>query len=109
MTPRPTNFVGFSFGPPRAWRHADGGDRCMPKDDAGFEGRYANEFRIGFNSYEFVLDFGQQYPPSEQRMLTRIVASPPVARDLSETLDQSIREYESKFGPIKFTPAKEGE
>ena len=81
----------------------------MPKDDAGFEGRYANEFRIGFNSYEFVLDFGQQYPPSEQRMLTRIVASPPVARDLSETLDQTIREYESKFGPIKFTPAKEGE
>ena len=78
-----------------------GDNRCMPKDDAALEGHYANEFRIGFNSYEFVLDFGQEYPPSAQRTVTRIVAGPPVARDLSETLGQSIREYENKFGPIK--------
>jgi hypothetical protein len=72
----------------------------MPNDDAQIEGRYSNHFRIGFNSYEFVFDFGQDYPPTAERFLTRIVVSPPVARHLSETLDQSLREYESKYTPI---------
>lgn len=73
----------------------------MPNDHSDIEGRYANQFRIGFNSYEFVLDFGQEYPPGPERVHTRIITSPPVARHLSETLDQSLRDYESKFGPLR--------
>jgi hypothetical protein len=72
-----------------------------PSTDSEFDGRYANQFRIGFNSYEFVIDFGQEYPPDAERIHTRIVTSPSLARHLSATLDQSLRDYERKFGPMK--------
>lgn len=68
------------------------------------EGRYANYFRIGFNAYEFVIDFGQEYAPGSERIHTRIVTSAPLARNLSETLEKSLRDFDSRFGP-----AKEGE
>jgi hypothetical protein len=68
------------------------------KSEAEPEGRYANSFRVGFNAYEFVIDFGQEYPPDAERIHTRIVTSTPLARNLSETLERSLREYDSKFG-----------
>jgi hypothetical protein len=66
------------------------------KDDA--EGRYANYFQIGFNAYEFILDFGQQYPPDAERIHTRIVTSPPLARSLLETLERSLRDHDREYG-----------
>jgi hypothetical protein len=58
------------------------------------EGRYSNVFKVGFNAYEFVIDFGQQYQPAEATIHTRIVTSPASARNLRDVLEQSIGEYE---------------
>ena len=73
-----------------------------PKQPGGekLEGRYANVFRIGFNAYEFVLDFGQCYVEQEkEQMHTRIVTSPSSARDLSDLLKDSLCEHEEKYKP----------
>ncbi len=61
------------------------------------EARYANFFRIGFNAYEFVLDFGQEYPPEAERIHTRLVVNIALARNLCETLESSLRDYSSRF------------
>ena len=71
----------------------------LPGDDE-IEGRYANFFQVGFNAYEFVIEFGQQYPPAPERVHTRIVTSAPLAHHLSETLERSIRDFESKYPAI---------
>lgn len=63
------------------------------------EARYTNYFRIGFNAYEFVVDFGQEYPPAAERIHTRIVLSAPLVRNLSETLERSLRNHARSFGP----------
>jgi hypothetical protein len=63
------------------------------------EGRYANVFKVGFNAYEFVIDFGQQYPPAEPRIHTRIVASQAMASNLRDVLEESLREYVREHRP----------
>ena len=65
----------------------------LPEGEKELEGRYANYFEVGFNAYEFLIDFGQQYPPSSQTIHTRIVTSPSLARNLLEVLARSLREY----------------
>ena len=65
----------------------------LPAGETEPEGRYANYFQVGFNAYEFVLDFGQHYPPGSERIHTRIVTSPSLARRLREILDRSLEEY----------------
>jgi hypothetical protein len=69
-----------------------------PDGDETPEGRYANCFQIGFNAYEFVIDFGLEYPPDAARFHTRIVTNPGVARDLSETLERSLRDHDREYG-----------
>ena len=65
------------------------------------EGRYANYFKVGHNAFEFVLDFGQYYPGTEEAELyTRIITSPFYARDLLKILNDSIIQYEKIFGTI---------
>jgi hypothetical protein len=65
----------------------------VPVGESEPEGRYANYFEVGFNAYEFVIDFGQQYPPGSERIHTRIVTSPSLARHLRKILDRSLEEY----------------
>lgn len=74
------------------------------------EGRYANFFKVGHNSFEFVLDFGQVYSdaPAETIYHTRIVTSPAYAAVLLELLQDSIEKYERAFGPIPKAPDSEG-
>jgi hypothetical protein len=65
------------------------------------EGRYANYFKVGHNAFEFVLDFGQFYPGSDNpRLHTRIVTSPIYARALANTMLESLCRYEETFGPV---------
>jgi hypothetical protein len=68
-------------------------------DETELERRYANFFRVGYNAYEFVIDFGQEYPPESERIHTRIVTSTPLARNLSDTLQRSLKEHDSTFVP----------
>ena len=65
------------------------------------EGRYANNFQVGHNAFEFVFDFGQFYPENtEARFHTRIITGPAYAKVLSETLRSAIEKYEQTFGVI---------
>lgn len=72
-------------------------NRPQPEDE-GPEARYSNIFRIGYNAYEFVFDFGQSHPPGKEHMHTRIVTSPASAKDLSELLQDSLGEHQEKYG-----------
>ena len=55
------------------------------KEDA----RYANFFRVGYNAFEFLLEFGQR----EGRIHTSIYLSPQHARMLSDLLSDAVKEY----------------
>ena len=65
------------------------------------EGKYANYFNVGHNAFEFVLDFGQFYPENEgAELYTRIITNPCYAKELLQTLQESIELYENLYGAI---------
>ncbi len=65
------------------------------------EGRYANYFKIGYNAFEFLLDFGQLYNEGEKAQFhTRIIISPVYAKTLLRLLQDSIEQHEQAFGTI---------
>ncbi len=70
------------------------------KDANPLEGRYANYFEVGYNAFEFILDFGQRYPEGAKSH-TRIVTSPVYAKAFLETLRDSVSKYEQHFGAIE--------
>jgi len=68
------------------------------------EGKYANYVAVGYNAYEFVIDFGQHYSANDQAELcTRIITSPVYAKAFLKTLKDSIVRYEESFDIIKDT------
>jgi uncharacterized protein DUF3467 len=72
--------------------------RISLRENNKLQGQYANYFKVGHNAYEFVIDFGQYYPETDQAELyTRIITSPAYAKSLIETLQQSIECYNSSF------------
>ena len=79
-------------------------DRAARDDDADRrspEGRYANGLQVGYNAFEFVFDFLQQYGDSmEAQTHTRVITSPAYAKAFLETLAMSIAHYEREFGVI---------
>jgi hypothetical protein len=61
-------------------------------------GQYANYFEIGHNAFEFVIEFSQFYPESEETELyARIIISPGCAKALYSTLAESIDQYIQDF------------
>ncbi len=61
-------------------------------------GQYANYFEIGHNAFEFVIEFSQFYPESEETELyARIIISPGCAKALYSTLGESIEQYKQDF------------
>lgn len=67
------------------------------------EGRYANTCQVGFNEVEFVFDFGQVYEAMVDEFFhTRIVTSPLYMKHFSKALNQSLYDYENKYGRIPF-------
>jgi len=68
----------------------------------GIEGKYANYFQVGHNAFEFLLDFGQLYSDGKQETFhTRIITSPPYAKELMKVLGEAVERYEQAFGMIK--------
>lgn len=66
------------------------------------EGQYANSFKVGYNAFEFVIEFGQRHAGGErERMHTRIVTAPDYARALASLLARSLSRYEKAFGVIR--------
>ena len=48
-----------------------------PRKKKNLEGRYANYFKVGHNAVEFIFDFGQHYPETDEAELyTRVITSP---------------------------------
>ncbi len=71
-------------------------------DGNTLEGRYANYFEVGYNAFEFILDFGQLYAAGEKPNIhTRIVMSPVYAKAFLETLGNTLGQYERGFGAIR--------
>jgi hypothetical protein len=65
------------------------------------EGRYANYFKIGYNAFEFVIDFGQYYSEDDKTELcTRIVTGPVYAKSFLKALQDSIETFEATYGNI---------
>ena len=74
-------------------------DRKRNDDDR--EGRYTNYFKVGFNSFEFLLDFGQAYEDGAREVVhTRIVTGPVYAKALARLLTDSLAAYERTCGAI---------
>jgi Protein of unknown function (DUF3467) len=72
-----------------------------PPEAHNLEGRYANYFKVGYNAFEFLLDFGQYYNEGENAQLhTRIITSPIYVKSLLEFLGNCIDQYEQQFGKI---------
>jgi hypothetical protein len=79
----------------------DPNKRAFPKSQS-LEGRYANFFKVGYNAFEFVIDFGQFYPENDDAELhTRIVTSPVYAKRLLTTLHEAVVKHETQFGKIE--------
>ncbi len=58
--------------------------------------------QISHNAYEFVIDFGQYYPGTEEAELySLVITSPCYAKSLLEILQDSINRYEKSFGTIR--------
>jgi Protein of unknown function (DUF3467) len=69
------------------------------QDANPLEGKYANYFEVGYNAFEFILDFGQLYSEGEEPQLhTRIITSPAYAKVLLETLRESVDQYDRAYG-----------
>ena len=72
------------------------------KRDDDREGRYSNYFKVGFNSYEFIFDFGQAYEDGAREVLhTRIITGPAYAKALARLLADSLAAYERACGAIR--------
>lgn len=71
------------------------------RSQKGKHGQYANYFKVGHNSVEFVIDLGQFYPDNGgARLHTRIITGPSYAKALLQLLAESVDEYESQHGEI---------
>ena len=61
-------------------------------------GRYANLFRVGFNAFEMVVEFGEQFTDGEQaQMHTRVITNPVFARSLAESLNDALARYADTY------------
>ena len=70
-------------------------------NDSDINGRYANYLKVGFNAFEFVLDFSQQFSENEKlAWYTRIITNPVYAKAFSEVLRKSVEQYENVYGTI---------
>lgn len=72
----------------------------LPEKEA--EGIYSNFAGIGFNQSEFILDFIRMMPGMQKgKVFSRIIMNPQNLKNLVLSLQNSLKEYEEKFGEIK--------
>lgn len=62
---------------------------------------YSNHLQVGYNAFEFLLEFAQfREKDSDVVNVTAIVTSPAFAKAFARTLNDSIANYEQRFGDI---------
>jgi hypothetical protein len=67
-----------------------------------FEGKYANCFRIGHNTLEFLIDFGQCGQGTIAILHTRIIVHPADARVFLRLLEKSLLDYTNSHDGLVF-------
>lgn len=72
----------------------DGQENSQPN------GRYANDFTVGHNAFEFLFDFSQTFDDRTALHHTTIITTPAYAKNLLGLLQKSIDQYEDVFGTI---------
>ncbi|MDH3444319.1 MAG: DUF3467 domain-containing protein [Deltaproteobacteria bacterium] len=65
-------------------------------------GRYANDFTVGHNAFEFLFDFHQTFEDRPAMLHTRIITTPVYAKSLLALLQKSVDQYEQLFGAIPY-------
>lgn len=71
-------------------------ERTGPLDTP--QGRYANYCRVGQNTMEFVIDFGQRYGETEAPQFhTRIVTTPFYMKAIVAALEEAVEIYDKSF------------
>ena len=71
-------------------------------DDAVAEGVYVNFGSIAHNRSEFFMDLGRIVPGRQDvKILTRVLTTPLVAKQLCRALAQNIDQYEKSYGEIQ--------
>jgi hypothetical protein len=81
------------------WKLDSGRGSGLPREDA----RYANFFQVGYNPFEFLLEFGQ----GAGRVHTSMYMSPQHAMMLYELLQEILEKYQAAYG-FMGKPAKLG-
>jgi len=76
-------------------------NEAVEKVEARIESRYSNFLRVGYNQYEFLLEFGQLYGERAECVLSRIVTTPAYAKEFAMLLVNSLDEYERKYSEIR--------
>ena len=62
---------------------------------------YLNTFRIGYDAYKFLLDFGITCPdPITSKYQSRVVMAPSCAKVFYEKFGQAVRNYEFENGSV---------
>jgi hypothetical protein len=65
------------------------------------DAQYANSFRVGYNAFEILLDFGKvSGEGGKSKIQSRIITTPALAQALLATLEHSLEEYQNGFGVI---------
>ena len=70
----------------------------FPKEIAG--GEYANNMAVTHTAEEFIMDFIMLAPPAGI-VKSRMIVSPGHMKRILHALEDNVRKYEEKFGPIQ--------
>lgn len=74
-------------------------------DEAVAQGVYANMAAINHTDSEFTLDFVYLQPQAPQgKVRARVITAPRHAKRMLLALEENVRRYEAKFGPIDLGP-----
>jgi len=68
-------------------------------NDEILKGVYANNMMVAHSKEEFVLDFINLFPPQAQ-LVSRVITSPGHMKRIIAALQDNLKKYEDKFGPI---------
>jgi len=70
-------------------------------DDIVARGKNSYSVAISWHEGEFIIDFIQMQSDNRAKVSARIISSPINAKRLYRTVVESIKNYESQYGPIK--------
>lgn len=71
-------------------------------DENTSKGAYANFALISHSETEFVLDFSMLQPQTPKaRVVSRVITSPAHMKRLVAAMQDNVRKYEARFGPIR--------